>query len=90
MPAASKKSHSVGRSESLNVVQRLRVAVRNAEQMGFEVRKVVLDEQSAGWCQIGSKKILFLDLAATAGEQLRQVEEIIGAFQRYRSTSRVA
>lgn len=90
MPTTLKRTAARTPADAPNVVQRLQDAVRLAEQQGFEVRKVLLDEQSAGWCQMGSKKILFLDLAATAGEQLQQIEEILNSFRTYRSTSPAA
>jgi len=71
-------------------VQRLRATIDHAEQLGFEVRKVVLEDQTAGWCQIGAKKLLFLDLAATAGEQLQQLTDILESFDKYRQSCQVA
>ncbi len=90
MPTASKKSSGQAHTQSPNVVQRLQATVRRAEQMGFEVRKVVLDDQAADWCQIGNKKIVFLDVAATAGEQLRQLDDILASFERYHRAFRAA
>jgi hypothetical protein len=90
MPTASKPSSGQASTRSPNVVQRLQATVRHAEQLGFEVRKVLLEDQAADWCQIGTKKILFLDVAATAGEQLRQLDDILASFERYRGDRRVA
>ncbi|WP_147870160.1 hypothetical protein [Stieleria maiorica] len=76
-----------------NIVQRLAQAVGTAKEMGFEVRKVVLDDQMPGWCQIGSKKILFLDLAASTSEQLDQIDQIVASYcnqRQQRSEGRIA
>ena len=80
-------------SPAPNVVQRLAQAIGTAKEMGFEVRKIVLDGQVAGWCQIGTKKILFLDLTATASEQLEQIDEIVASYcnrQNDRESGRIA
>ena len=90
MPTEVNQFENRTRPEPPNVVQRLKAAIGRAEQQGFEVRKVLLDDESAGWCQVGSKKILFLDLAATTGEQLQQIDEILRSFETYRSTGQAA
>lgn len=71
--------------ETLNVAQRLRERVRAAQAFGFEIRHEVLGDQTPGWCQIGSRKLLFVDLAATTAEQLAQIEEIVEDFKKSRA-----
>lgn len=78
MPSTSDKPH---------MAERLKRTVKDAEKRGFEVRKVLLDQEAANWCQIGSRKVIFLDLAAGASEQLEQLSEILNAHDRI---SRVA
>ena len=88
-----KESHNASFTNSPNVAQRLAQAVGTAKEMGFDVRKVVLDDQMPGWCQIGDKKILFLDLTATTGEQLDQIDQIIASYcnQKYdRESGKIA
>ncbi|OUT54162.1 hypothetical protein SV7mr_46540 [Stieleria bergensis] len=65
---------------SENVANRLKYAVQTATEMGFEVRMVVLEDQSPGWCVIGARKLLFLDLKATTREQLEQLDAIIASY----------
>lgn len=80
MPSLPNPSHQNAAADSPNVVQRLAQAIGTAKEMGFEVRKVVLSDQTPGWCQIGNRKILFLDLAASTSEQLEQIDEIIASY----------
>ena len=65
---------------SENVAKRLQHAMQTAKEMGFEVRLVVLDDQSPGWCVLGAKKLVFLDLKATTREQLEQLDAIIASY----------
>lgn len=65
---------------SENVAKRLQHAMQTAKEMGFEVRLVVLDDQSPGWCVLGAKKLIFLDLKATTREQLEQLDAIIASY----------
>jgi hypothetical protein len=93
MTTMPKESRNASPPQSPNVAQRLAQAVATAKEMGFEVRKVVLDDQTPGWCQVGGKKILFLDLTATTGEQLDQIDQIIASYcnQKYdRQSGRIA
>lgn len=88
MPTVPQQSHPRTVTESPNIVQRLAQAIGTAKEMGFEVRKIVLDEQMPGWCQIGPRKILFLDLTASTGEQLEQIDEIIASYCNQREDRR--
>ena len=67
-------------NQAENVVQRLRRRLREAQQMGFEVRREWLEDQQASWCEIGGKRTLFVDLSQTAAEQLRQIDESLAAY----------
>ncbi|TWU56852.1 hypothetical protein Poly51_27690 [Rubripirellula tenax] len=62
------------------VVARLRRRIRQAKSAGFQVRMEVLDDEQAGWCQVGRTRILFVNLSNTAAEQLAQVEETLRDF----------
>ena len=73
-------------SNSPHVAERLRREIALAESKGFEVRKVLLETPTADWCQVGTKRIIFLDLAAGAAEQLRQLAEILLAYDRVQSS----
>ena len=88
MPTASKEPNPASNVHSFNVAQRLAQAVGTAREMGFDVRKIVLDDQTPGWCQMGDKKILFLDLTATTSEQLQQIDEIVASYCNQRSENR--
>ena len=93
MTTMPKKSQNACFKNSPNVAQRLAQAIGTAKEMGFDVRKVILDDQMPGWCQIGDKKILFLDLTATTDEQLDQIDQIIASFcnQKYdRQSGKIA
>lgn len=80
MPTMPKQSKHPSIATSLNVAQRLAQAIGTASEMGFDVRKVVFSDQTPDWCQVGNKKILFLDLTATTSEQLVQIDEIIASY----------
>ncbi|MEM6471811.1 MAG: hypothetical protein AAF802_19785 [Planctomycetota bacterium] len=70
-----------------HVAERLRQAIEKAKSLGFDVRKVLLNDESANWCQVGSRKLIFLDLSAAAGEQLHQLTDILEAYQRVHQLS---
>lgn len=60
-----------------NIVVRLKKRLAHARKMGFKVRVEVLDDEQPGWCQVGSSRILFLNVAQTSAEQLAQLEETL-------------
>lgn len=64
-----------------NVVLRLKRHLAQARKLGFKVRIEPLEDEQAGWCEIGGTRILFIDLSQTAAEQLAQVEETLASFQ---------
>ncbi len=45
-----------------------------AEQLGYQVRYDYFGGTGGGTCEIGAKKILFMDLALTSAEQLERLE----------------
>jgi hypothetical protein len=65
-----------------NVVVRLHKGIQQAKAAGFDVRMEPLGDGEAGWCQIGSKRILFLDAAQTAQDQLDELNEALENFRR--------
>lgn len=72
-----------------NIVERLRRRVREVRQSGFEVRIERLDEGEAGWCQVGAKRMIFLDISQTAREQLAQLNDALANYADYaESTAR--
>ncbi len=64
-----------------NVVQRLRRRTQEAVKLGFHVRPELLDGQEPSWCMIGKKKVIFIDIAQTAEEQLRQLNETLAQYE---------
>jgi len=64
-----------------NVVQRLRMRIREARAMGFQVRQELLGDQPAAWCEIGGRKVLFIDAAQPAREQIATIEEAIATYR---------
>lgn len=63
-----------------NVVQRLKERIAEVKRMGFRVRTELLDGPTASWCMLGSQKVIFLDLAQSASEQLLQLDEVIASY----------
>ncbi len=64
-----------------NVIERLKQKSRHAWDLGFKVRYELLDGRAATWCEIAGNKVIFVDLAATASEQLDQLERAIEDYQ---------
>ena len=56
------------------MVQRLKARIKDAKELGFTIRREVLDSEEATWCVLGNKKVIFLDLTQTANEQLKAAE----------------
>ncbi len=65
----------------INVVQRLKNELQKARSLGFKVRMELLDGEQPSWCVIGGVPTLFVDISHSAAEQLRQVDEILHAYQ---------
>ncbi len=63
-----------------NVVIRLRRRLEEAKVAGFKVRFELLNDEQAGWCQIGSSKFLIVNSSHTAAEQLAEVEVTLRDF----------
>lgn len=72
---------------SENIVQRLKNRVKEAQQLGFHVRFELLNDQQPSWCELGRKKVLFLDLSHTANEQLRCLNEMLDSFNEMQSNN---
>ena len=64
-----------------NVVARLKQRIDDARRMGFRVRMEPLDGEEATWCEIAGVPTLFVDLAQTAAEQLRQLDEVLANYR---------
>ncbi len=64
-----------------NVVARLKQRIDDARRMGFRVRMEPLDGEEATWCEIAGVPTLFIDLAQTAAEQLRQLDEALANYR---------
>lgn len=60
-----------------NVVERLRTKIRNARACGFIVRQELLGSHQSTWCEIGGRKMLFLDAAQPAREQIATIDEVL-------------
>ena len=65
---------------SRTIVQRLNDRIRDAKRLGFTVRTELLDDEQCGWCELGGKRFVFLDLAQTASEQLQQLNETLDEY----------
>lgn len=64
-----------------NVVQRLRTKIRQARASGFTVRQELLGPHQPTWCEIGGRKMLFLDAAQPAREQIATIDEALADYQ---------
>ncbi|MDA8744942.1 hypothetical protein N9N28_09955 [Rubripirellula amarantea] len=73
-----------------NVVERLRKRLREVRQDGFDVRIERLEDGAAGWCQIGVKRMIFLDVSQTAREQLAQLDDAVANYAEYEKVSAAA
>ena len=76
-PSTSTTLSTLGNAAESNVVERLRRRNRQAWELGFEVRTVLLDGAEPSWCQIGRQKVILLDLTQAAADQLQQLEQIL-------------
>lgn len=64
-----------------NVVQRLRTRIRQARASGFIVRQELLGPHQPTWCEIGGQKMLFLNAAQPAREQIITIDEALADYQ---------
>ncbi len=64
-----------------NIVARLKHRIDEARRLGFRVRMEPLDGEEATWCEIAGVPTLFVDLAQTAAEQLRQIDEALASYR---------
>ncbi|MEZ6088536.1 MAG: hypothetical protein R3C05_11025 [Pirellulaceae bacterium] len=62
-------------------LQRLQQAITEAKRLGFLVRSEWLGGAAEGWCEIGGRRVLFVDLSLSVHEQLDQVESAIRAIE---------
>lgn len=60
-----------------HVVARLTKRIREARAMGFQIRQEFLGDQPGSWCEIGGRKIIFLDSSHSAVDQLSTLDEAI-------------
>jgi hypothetical protein len=60
-----------------NVVERLRTRIRKAKACGFVVRQELLGSYQSTWCEVGGRKMLFLDAAQPAREQIATIDEVL-------------
>jgi hypothetical protein len=64
-------------SVSGNIVDRLKIALHRAKQIGYAVRMEPLGGRGTTWCEINGRVYLFVDLSQSASEQLTDVESIL-------------
>lgn len=64
-----------------NVVERLRAKIRQARSKGFIVRQEILGDQPSTWCEISGRKLLFLDAAQSAREQIATLDDLVADYQ---------
>lgn len=89
-PRPAAVSHRPPGQDRENIVQRLRRRADEARRMGFEVRAECLEGQHATWCQIGDRRIVFMDLSQSAAEQLQQLDETLASFQQSQAVAHPA
>jgi len=63
-----------------NVVERLRSRIRQARASGFIVRQEILGQHQSTWCEIGGRRMLFLDAAQPAREQIATIDEVLADY----------
>ena len=61
----------------MHTISLLEQAILVARHAGYEIRHEWLDGSTGGACELAGKKLLFVDLAATAADQLEQVGEAL-------------
>lgn len=61
----------------VNAINRLNRVIEQARQQGIEIRYEMLGGSGGGYCQLGSRHILFVDLSLSTSEQL---EKLLGDF----------
>jgi hypothetical protein len=82
MNASNDKHHSTtGSTAGEHIVDRLRARIREVRAMGFHVRQEVLGAHQPNWCELGGKKVLFLDASQTARDQLASIEEALAGYR---------
>jgi len=64
-----------------NIVQRLKLRIRDAKAKGFTVRQELMGEHQPTWCEVKGRKILFLDAAQPAREQLASLDEALAEYR---------
>ena len=64
---------------SLSTVEQMDVLIELANDMGYEVRHEVLGGAGGGRCEIGGRKILFVDLSLGTIEQLEACSKSLSA-----------
>ncbi len=61
----------------MHAVRRLQAALELARRAGYQVRTEWLDGVSYPACRLGSRKLLFVDLALDVQDQLEQVLAVL-------------
>lgn len=61
----------------MHTIELLEQALDLAERLGYGVRQEWLDGKAGGGCELGGRKLLFLDLAVGPQDQLDQVVETL-------------
>ncbi|NLF72906.1 MAG: hypothetical protein GX575_28045 [Candidatus Anammoximicrobium sp.] len=54
-------------------------ALAVAQQLGYRIRQEWMDGNGGGQCEFAGRKWIFVDLAASASEQLEQIAEALRA-----------
>lgn len=61
----------------MNTVEQVEQLIRVAESSGYEIRYECLDGAEGGFCEVGKRKILFLDLNQTAVDHLDLLKSVL-------------
>ena len=65
----------------MHSVERMEAALALAKRLGWQVRQEYMGEVGGGACEIGGRKIIFLDIALNPLEQFESVAmDFSGAF----------
>lgn len=60
-----------------HIIDRLRQRMRHVRSLGFQVRQEVLPGHTAVCCEIGGRRVMFVDSSQPARDQLAAIDEAL-------------
>ena len=66
-------------NQKLNTIEQLEVLIELAKDMGYIIRHEMMGGVAGGSCEVGGKKILFIDLALGPIDQLESVSRTLAS-----------